>query len=139
MNARQLAAELALLETTRREQLLAELPDRKRGELQRLLGELQPILGARPGTFAATMANAAADAAAAPPFACDETRLNEVLRAETPAVKRQIIAIFSGAQPAPVTARVRAVIAAWLQQQDDKVPRRRPAKFTWAWLRKARR
>jgi hypothetical protein len=127
MNARELAAELAMLEKDQREQLLAELPPPQRDQLRRLIAELQPLLEA-PSAFAGIMAELNDNTTRAQRLLGDATILAQLLRAETVAVKKQLVDVFAGGQANLIAAHVKTLVADYLEARLDELPPPPPQK-----------
>lgn len=121
MNARELAAELATLEKSQREQLLSELPEIKRAELMDLIRELEPMLS-KPSTFELVMAEMKKNSAPKSDFLRDESRLSQLLGAETIAVKKHLMEVFVGGQVASITPHVRSIVVGYLEDRQEKIP-----------------
>lgn len=121
MNARELALELAALERDQREKLLADLPARKRAELQRLIDEVRPLLGGA-GSFGALMGEFRLRADRTAALLENPATLAQLLTAETIAVRKQVFDSFVGGDATLLTPHVHGIVAEFLQDRAQLLP-----------------
>lgn len=140
MSALELAAELARLHPGQRDDLLAGLPPEQRAEMIRMIDDVRPAALRAPDAFA-RMIEEMMDAA--PPGALwrsDTDVLEQLLEAESPALRRRLRDVFAGGAASLLSGHVRDLVADHLdralQQQPPGRPAPAPRRPRWRqWLR----
>jgi len=139
MNIRELALALAQLQPARRRQLLAELPEERRALLEPLIEQAR-ALGARAGagTFEQVLERMQIESAPQADALSDAAVLSHLLQHESPALRRQVVDVFSGGERGLMTERVRALVGDWLRSRLALSPFEAPPAPKTSWWRRWR-